>query len=148
MARRIDGTIYMIKYLNSMVPEYVECENEIDLFEYIVEKQIAGNLFCSANEICKDGSRPKVSVLTNKTYKNILKAFKNPPEIIVEENYWHNDRGYHYSLTPINEKDREILSQFWIDTTSLKRARESAEKWIKRHNHLKIVIKNEKRKLK
>ena len=105
-------------------------------------------MFCSANEICKDGSRPKVSVLTNKTYKNILKAFKNPPEIIVEENYWHNDRGYHYSLTPVNEKDREILSQFWIDTTSLKRARESAEKWIKRHNHLKIVIKNEKRKLK
>ena len=61
-------------------------------------------------------------------------------EVIVQELYWINSRGCHYSLTPISENDRQAIKQFWIDTTSLRQARREAKKWIIEQEKQNIAI--------
>ena len=141
MARRIEGTIYKITY-TALWHDFVECSSKEDLFKYVAKEIINGQVVTSVNEMCKDGSTPKVKIHTDKDFKKILKQYQNPPVIIVKEVYWTNRAGCHYSLTPINEIDKQIVSQFWRDTTSLKRARSEANEWIKRNeeNGIKIVI--------
>lgn len=141
MARRIEGTIYKITY-TALWHDFVECSSKEDLFKYVAKEIINGQVVTSVNEMCKDGSTPKVKIHTDKDFKKILKQYQNPPVIIVKEVYWTNRAGCHYGLTPINEIDKQIVSQFWRDTTSLKRARSEANEWIKRNeeNGIKIVI--------
>ena len=62
--------------------------------------------------------------------------------VVVNEYYWINQRGCHYSLTPIDEKDRQFIRQFWVDTSSLRKARQEAKKWIETQKRLgyKIIV--------
>lgn len=86
MARKIENFLYMVKYHDSMMPEFVECNNLEDFYKYVAQKIINGRLPYSFNEINKDGSRPKVSVLTNKKFKEILKGYKNPEKYVDIDN--------------------------------------------------------------
>ena len=142
MVRRIEGTIYRLTYTATW-HSFVECSSKEDLFKYIAHEVINGQIVTSVNEMCKDGSTPKVKVHTDKDFKRILKQFRNPREIPVAENYWTNEKGCHYSLTPCGVPDAERLPQFWIDTTSLKKAREKSKEWIADYekNGIKFIIK-------
>lgn len=72
MARRIEGTIYRLTY-TAPWHSFVECSNEEDLFKYIAREIVGGQIVTFVNEVCKDGSTPKVKVHTNKDFKRILK---------------------------------------------------------------------------
>ena len=58
--------------------DFVECSSEEDLFKYIAKEVSNGQIVTSVNEICKDGSTPKVKVFTNKDFKRFLKQYQNP----------------------------------------------------------------------
>lgn len=73
MARRIEGTIYKLTYTATW-HDYVECSNKEDLFKYVAQEIVNGHMIVtSVNEMCKDGSTPKVRVHTDKEFKRILK---------------------------------------------------------------------------
>lgn len=76
MARTIKGTIYKLTYTANW-HTFVECSSKEDLFRYIAEERVNGHIVTSVNEICKDGSTPKVKVYTDKEYKQILKQYKD-----------------------------------------------------------------------
>ena len=61
MARRIEGTIYRLTYTATW-HSFVECSSKEDLFKYIAHEVINGQIVTSVNEMCKDGSTPKVKV--------------------------------------------------------------------------------------
>lgn len=73
MAREITETLYRIKGYSG-IPHYVECNGEEDLFRHIAKNWvIKGYPVSSVNRIDYDGSTPRVIVLTNKRFKEILK---------------------------------------------------------------------------
>lgn len=74
MARKIEGTIYRLTYTANW-HTFVECSSKEDLFRYIAEERANGQIITSVNEICKDGSTPKVKVYTDKEFKKILKQY-------------------------------------------------------------------------
>lgn len=134
MARPINGLIFKIKYDCWRSGHYIECQDKTDLFNFLADQQLKGYLFLSVNEICPDGSTPKVAVRTDKEFLIILKEKENPKEIKVKEHYWINENGCHYSLTP-TEEYQDIISQFWTDTSSLKKARQNGKEWIEKMNY-------------
>lgn len=139
MARKIEGTIYRLTY-TATLHDYVECSSKEDLFKYVVQEVVDGQIVTSVNEMCKDGSTPKVKVHTDKDFKRILKQYQNPPEFRMQESYWTNSNGCHYYLSPIDEKDSSI-GQFSIDARSLAQARKEAKVWIKeKSSEYKIIV--------
>ena len=80
MARRIEGTIYRLTYTATW-HDYVECSSKEDLFKYVAQEVVNGQIVTSVNEMCKDGSTPKVRVHTDKEFNRILKQYQNPPEV-------------------------------------------------------------------
>lgn len=139
MARRIEGTIYRLTYTATW-HDYVECISKEDLFKYVAQEVVNGQIVTSVNEMCKDGSTPKVKVHTDKDFKRILKQYQNPPEVRMQENYWKNSNGYHYFLSPTNEKDFSI-GQFCTNAHSLTQARKEAKAWIEEMScEYKIVV--------
>ena len=139
MARRIEGTIYRLTYTATW-HDYVECSSKEDLFKYVAREVINGQIVTSVNEMCKDGSTPKVKVHTDKDFKRILKQYQNPPEVRMRETYWINNNGCHYQLSPIGENNSSIR-QFCIDVSSLAQARRKAKAWIKeKSSEYKIII--------
>lgn len=139
MARRIEGTIYRLTYTATW-HDYVECSSKEDLFKYVAQEVVNGQIVTSVNEMCKDGSTPKVRVHTDKEFKRILKQCQNPPEIRMQETYWTNSNGCHYYLSPIEEKDFSV-GQFSVDAHSLTQAKREAKAWIKKKSsEYKIVI--------
>ena len=73
MAHEIKGTLYRIRGYSG-IPHYVECDSAEDLYRYIArEWVIKGFPISSINRFDGDGSMPRVSVLTNKEFKRILK---------------------------------------------------------------------------
>jgi len=80
MARRIEGTIYRLTYAATW-HDYVECSSKEDLFKYVAQEVVNGQIVTSVNEMCKDGSTPKVRVHTDKEFNRILKQYQNPPEV-------------------------------------------------------------------
>lgn len=80
MARKIKGTIYRLQYTASWY-ELLECSSKQDLFEYIAKQMLnSGIIVVGVNELCKDGSTPKVAVYTDKEYKEIYKKLKKEKE--------------------------------------------------------------------
>lgn len=75
MARRIEGTVFRLTYAATW-HDYVECSSIEDLFKYIAQEYINGQIVTSANEICKDGRCPKVKVFTDSNFKKILREMK------------------------------------------------------------------------
>lgn len=75
MAIRIVGTIYRLTH-DATWHEFVECAGKEDLFRYIAQETVNGQIITSVNEICKDGSTPKVKFLTDKVFKQILKQYQ------------------------------------------------------------------------
>ncbi|MBQ7818557.1 MAG: hypothetical protein IJ341_02550 [Bacteroidales bacterium] len=73
MYREIEETLYMVNFYGCANQHFVEAKTIEDLFEYVAKRTLKGDIFFSAKEICKDGSTPKVKVLTDKRYKEILK---------------------------------------------------------------------------
>lgn len=43
------------------------------MFKYVAQEVANGQIVTSVNEMCKDGSTPKVKVHTDKEFKQILK---------------------------------------------------------------------------
>ena len=76
MARKIEGTIYKLTYTANW-HTFVECSSKEDLFRYIAQERANGQFVTSVNEICKDGSTPKVKVYTDKEFKQILKQYQS-----------------------------------------------------------------------
>lgn len=85
MTRRIEGVIYKITY-TALWHDFIECSSKEDLFKYIANEIINGQIVTSVNEICKDGSTPKVKVHTDKEFKRILKQYQNPKKHTNVEN--------------------------------------------------------------
>lgn len=81
MKRKIEGTIYRLTYF-ATVRSFVECGSQKELFEYIAQELIDGRIVVGVNEMCKDGSTPKVKVFTDRDFKKILKSYKNPKKIL------------------------------------------------------------------
>lgn len=75
MARRIEGTIYRLTYTATWY-DYIECSSKEDLFKFVAQKVIDGQIVTSVNEMCRDGSTPKVKVHTDKEFKQILKQYQ------------------------------------------------------------------------
>ena len=78
MARRIEGTVYRLTYTATW-HDFIECNSLEELFEYVArEEVINGRTVASVNEMCKDGSSPKIKVRTDKKFKQILKKYESP----------------------------------------------------------------------
>lgn len=75
MSKEIKGTIYKLTYTATW-HEFVECTNKTELFEYVARQNLEGHGVTSVVEICKDGSTPKVAVLSDKEYKQIYNRLK------------------------------------------------------------------------
>lgn len=75
MARRIEGTIFRLTYTATW-NDYVECSSIEDLFKYIAQEYINGQIITSVNEVCKDGKTPKIKVFTDSNFKKILREMK------------------------------------------------------------------------
>ena len=139
MTRVIEGTIYRLSYTATW-HVLVECSSKQALFEYVAEEIVRGHLVTSVAEMCKDGSTPRVKVHTDKEFKKILKARQNPPTVRMVEEYWTNDSGCHYNLSPVDEKDFHI-GQFCTDAPTLAKAKKDAAEWIKSvSGKMKVVI--------
>ena len=76
MAREIKGSIYKLTY-TAIWNNFVECSSKQDLFEYVADEIMAGQIVTSVVEMCKDGSTPRVRVHTDKEFQKILKERKN-----------------------------------------------------------------------
>lgn len=76
MVRRIEETIYRLTYTATW-HDYVECSSKEDLFKYVAQEVVNGQIVTSVNEMCKDGSTPKVRVHTDKEFKRILAKYQN-----------------------------------------------------------------------
>lgn len=72
MAREIKGSIYKLTYTATW-HNLIECSCKQDLFEYVADEIIAGQIVTSVVEMCKDGSTPRVKVHTDKEFQKILK---------------------------------------------------------------------------
>lgn len=88
MARLIEGILYRL----TLGPTYhwvVECESKQDLFELIAKRTLMGDIIVGVNELCKDGSTPRVKVYTDKEYKAIYKRlaqeFKDKKPVTVDD---------------------------------------------------------------
>lgn len=76
MAREIKGSIYKLTYTATW-HNLIECSCKQDLFEYVADEIIAGQIVTSVVEMCKDGSTPRVKVHTDKEFQKILKKKQN-----------------------------------------------------------------------
>lgn len=130
MARVIprDSIIYRVQY-SATYYEFVECKSEIDLFDYLASQR--NQIVTGVNEMCLNGTRPRIAVNTNPLYKKIVRAKEMPPIIEVAEEYWCNNNGCHYYLTPLNASDKEMIGGFSIHSLKLSQARNAGKDWIK-----------------
>lgn len=73
MAHEIIGNLYLVRGIGGG-SRFVECDSFEELCIYIVDKWIAfGWPVQSVVEIKKDGSRPRVPLLTSKLFKKLIK---------------------------------------------------------------------------
>lgn len=71
MVREIKGSIYVIRG-SCRRNQFVECDNLKDLYYHIAEEwELKGYMVSSVTRLDPDGSSPRISVLTNKEYKEI-----------------------------------------------------------------------------
>lgn len=80
MVREIKGVIYRLTYALTS-HSFIECSSEDELFRYIAQEVIDGQIITSVHKVCKDGSTPKVKVHTDKEFKKILKMYQNTTNI-------------------------------------------------------------------
>ena len=77
MARVIEKELYRLNVYGICGAVYVEAENKEDLFKYIAERVLKGQIIQSVNKFKYDGKTPKVAVFTDKEYKRIYKELSN-----------------------------------------------------------------------
>ena len=78
MIREITGNIYKVRFdISRHNPRIVECDNLNDLFDYLMNKKTDGWTAISINEICIDGSTPRVAFKSNKEYQKRINYLKN-----------------------------------------------------------------------
>lgn len=90
MARRIEGTIFRLTYTATW-NDYVECSSIEDLFKYIAQEYINGQIVTSVNEVCKDGKTPKIKVFTDSNFK---KNIKRNEKVNVIKHYFYEKENY------------------------------------------------------
>lgn len=72
MTRAIDGKLYCItSYMGNK--RFIECEDIDDLAEYIARQECNGYSVTSVTEVRCDGSKPRVAIKSNPTYKKWIK---------------------------------------------------------------------------
>jgi len=76
MAREIKGYLFCISY-HYASSVLVECESKDDLFRYVAQDTLKGYAISSVVEITNSGRRPRVSVFTDKRYKEIYREMEN-----------------------------------------------------------------------
>ena len=75
VARKITGLLYKInRVFGSAI--FIECPTQKELFEYVADLTIKGVEISSVNQICFDGSTPKIRVFTDMEFKKILQERK------------------------------------------------------------------------
>ena len=111
MARKIEGVIYKITYELCWC-KFVECSSKEDLFKYIAKEIVNGQVVTSVNEICKDGSTPKIKIYTDKDFKKILKQYQNPQKNIILDNLNISIEGIGKMLyADLSEYEQETIKE-------------------------------------
>lgn len=72
MVGNLSGLVYCIT-TQLWHKHFVVCTSESELCEYVAEYEIKGNMVTSVNQLCCDGSTPRIAVRSNPYYK----AYKN-----------------------------------------------------------------------
>lgn len=75
MAREIKQKLYRVNFYGVNNRHFVECESLDDLYAYVAQKVAGGAICVSVSEVCKDGSAPKVPVLSTKEYKKLIRDY-------------------------------------------------------------------------
>lgn len=75
MAREVTEKLYRVSFYGCGNRRFVECSSLQDLYDYVARRVAQGNICMSVSEVCPDGSLPKVSVLSTKEYKKILRGY-------------------------------------------------------------------------
>lgn len=75
MAREIKQTLYRVSFYGVNNRHFVECESLDDLYDYVAHKVALGDICVGVSEVCKDGSMPKVPVLSTKEYKKLVREY-------------------------------------------------------------------------
>lgn len=91
MVREITWPLYRVNAITRTF--FVEAPTLSDLYEFVANKAIEGNLIQSVVEINPDGTTPRISVLSTKEYKTILeklrrKSKRTPVPNIKGTCYW------------------------------------------------------------
>ena len=77
MAREIKQKLYRVSFYGVNNRHFVECESLDDLYDYVAQKVSGGDICVGVSEVCKDGSMPKVPVLSTKEYKKLIREYLN-----------------------------------------------------------------------
>lgn len=118
MAREINQKLYRVNFYGVSSPYVVECCDLNDLYDYVAQKVSLGYICVSVSEICPDGSRPKVPVLTTKEYKKLLRQYLNKHEQEEKQMKLTNKRTYKitgrcpFGTCEVNENGQMDESQF------------------------------------
>ena len=75
MAREIKKTLYRVSFYGVSNRHFVECESLDDLYDYVAHKVALGDICVGVSEVRKDGSMPKVPVLSTKEYKKLIREY-------------------------------------------------------------------------
>jgi len=73
MVYEIKNQLYKINTYGAGNPIYVEASTKGELFEYVANRVIQGDIIVSVVAVYPDGTTPKIPVLTDKNYKAIYK---------------------------------------------------------------------------
>lgn len=84
MIRIIEGKLFCItSYVGNK--RFIECKDTDDLAEYIARQEYNGYSVTSVTEVRCDGSKPRVAIKSNPTYKRWIKELtKHKNEVGVE----------------------------------------------------------------
>ena len=77
MAREIKQKLYRVSFYGVNNRHFVECESLDDLYDYVAHKVVLGDICVGVSEVCKDGSMPKVPVLSTKEYKKLIREYQD-----------------------------------------------------------------------
>ena len=75
MAKEIKQKLYRVSFYGVNNRHFVECESLDDLYDYVAHKVALGDICVGVSEVCKDGSMPKVPVLSAKEYKKRIREY-------------------------------------------------------------------------
>lgn len=78
MAREIEGVLYRVNFYGGQ--RFVDCSGRDDLLDYCARQVAKGSVVLGVNEIRRDGSTPKVPVLTDKRFKQLVQEYQQEAE--------------------------------------------------------------------